>query len=67
MKEGVGSYGLVSFTSVLGEVVEHVILQSISKHMKDKKVIGSSQHGFMKGKSCLTSLIASCSETTSSS
>lgn len=26
--------------------------------MKDKKVIGSSQHGFMKGKSCLINMRA---------
>lgn len=31
--------------------------------MKDKGVIWSSQHGF-KGKSCLTNLIAFCSEVT---
>ena len=65
MKEDLGSYGLVGLISDLGEVVEHIILQSTSKRMKDKKVIGSSQHGFMKGKSCLTNLIAFCSETTS--
>ena len=33
--------------------------------MKDNKVIKSSQHGFRKGKSCLTNLIASCDEMTS--
>ncbi|PKU42966.1 rna-directed dna polymerase from mobile element jockey- hypothetical protein [Limosa lapponica baueri] len=30
----------------------------ISKHMEEKKAIRSSQHGFNKGRSCLTNLIA---------
>lgn len=34
--------------------------------MKDKKVIGSSQHGFMKGKSSPASLVAFNSNTASS-
>ena len=33
-------------------------MKTISKHMKDKKVIGESQHGFTKGKSGLTNLTA---------
>lgn len=43
-----GSYRPVSFTSVLGKVMKK-ILESISKQMKDKKVIRSTQHRFTKG------------------
>ena len=35
--------------------MEQLILEAISKHMKDKKLV--SQHGFTKGKSFLTNLI----------
>jgi len=35
-----------------------LILEVIIKEVKEKKVIRSSQHGFTKGKSCLTNLIA---------
>lgn len=37
---------------------------TISKHTKDKKVTGHSQHGFMKGKSCMTILIGFYDEVT---
>ncbi|RMC15532.1 hypothetical protein DUI87_07726 [Hirundo rustica rustica] len=37
-------------------VLEQIILQVITKHVKVKKVIGSSHHEFTKGKSCLTNL-----------
>ncbi|PKU42607.1 rna-directed dna polymerase from mobile element jockey- hypothetical protein [Limosa lapponica baueri] len=39
-------------------MMERLILDVIPKHMEEKKAIRSSQHGFTKGKSCLTNLIA---------
>ena len=38
--------------------MEKIILGVIEKHLKDNAVIGHSQHRFMRGKSCLTSLIS---------
>ncbi|KAK4811101.1 hypothetical protein QYF61_016387 [Mycteria americana] len=57
-KEDPGNYTPVSLTSIPGKVMEQIILEVISKHMKDEKATESSQHGFMKGKSSLTNLIA---------
>ncbi|PKU46621.1 rna-directed dna polymerase from mobile element jockey- hypothetical protein [Limosa lapponica baueri] len=57
-KEDLGNYRLVSLTSIPGKMMEQLVLDIISKHMEEKKTIRSSQHGFTKGKSCLTKLIA---------
>jgi len=56
---------LVSLSSIHEKLVEQLTMGSISKHMKDKNVIRSSQHGFTKGKSCFTDMIALYSEVTS--
>jgi len=64
-KEDPGNYRAVSLTSIPGKVMEQFILDIISKQVEEKKVIRSSQHGFTKGKSCLTNLIALCDSVTS--
>ncbi|CAM4649613.1 unnamed protein product [Lepidochelys olivacea] len=38
--------------------MEQVLKESILKHSEERKVIRNSHHGFAKGKSCLTNLIA---------
>jgi len=57
-KEDPGNYRPVSLTSILGNMMEPLILEVITKQVEENKVIMSSQHGFTKGKSYLTSLIA---------
>ncbi|XP_050778418.1 uncharacterized protein LOC127034036 [Gopherus flavomarginatus] len=49
-----------------GKIMEQVPKESILKHLEERKVIRNSQHGFTKGKSCLTNLIAFYEEITGS-
>jgi len=56
--EDSANYRPVSLPSVPGKIMEQFILSALTGHVKDNQGIRPSQHGFMKGRSCLTNLIS---------
>lgn len=48
-KEALGNRRPLSFTSTPAKVMEQLSLDTIARHLKEKKVMGSSQRGFPKG------------------
>jgi len=52
------NYRPVSLTSVPRKIMNRFILSVLAGHVKDNQGIRPSQHGFMKGTSCLTNLIS---------
>ncbi|KAK4810256.1 hypothetical protein QYF61_013071 [Mycteria americana] len=56
--EDPGNYRPVSLTSVLGKIMEQFILSALNRHVQANQGISPRQHGFMKGRSCLTNPIS---------
>jgi len=63
-KEDPRNYRPVSLTSVPGKIMEWFILSALTGHVKNNQGIRPSQHGLMKGRSCLTNLISFCDQVT---
>ncbi|GAB0206161.1 mitochondrial enolase superfamily member 1 [Grus japonensis] len=57
-KKDSGNNRPASLTSIPGKGMDQLILGVIHKHMEEKEVMGSGQHAFTKGKSCLINLVA---------
>lgn len=51
------NYRPVSLTSVISKVFETILRDAIVDHLKRHKLVKDSQHGFSKGRSCLTNLL----------
>ncbi|CAM4644795.1 unnamed protein product [Lepidochelys kempii] len=52
-----GNYRPVSLTSVPGKLVETIVKNKIVRHIEEHKFLLKNQHGFCKGRSCLTNLL----------
>ncbi|KAK4811384.1 LOW QUALITY PROTEIN: hypothetical protein QYF61_000568 [Mycteria americana] len=64
LEEDPGNDRPISLTSVPGKVMEQIILSAVTRHVQDNQVMGPSQHGFRKGRSCLTNPISFCDKAT---
>src|SRR3989441_13330468 len=51
------NYRPVSLTSIVGKIFESIIKDSIVAHLDQYNLIVRNQHGFTRGKSCLTNLL----------
>ena len=56
-KSDAGNYRPISLTSHIIKIFERVIRKSLVNHLESNKLLSKNQHGFRKGRSCLTHLL----------
>ena len=64
LKNQVGNYRPISLTSQVCKVMEMLVRDTITEHLKKYKLIKDSQFGFTKGSSCLGNLLKFLEEVT---
>ena len=52
------NYRPVSLTSIIGKVFESIIKDNLVEHLDRHRLIRNSQHGFTRGRSCLTNILS---------
>jgi len=52
-----GNYKPVSLTSQCSKLLESIIRDAIVEHLETNSLLENSQHGFRKGRSCLTNML----------
>ena len=57
-KSDPSNYRPISLTSIVGKLLESIIAGKIRDHLEKYSLINPSQHGFLKGRSCLTNLLS---------
>ena len=58
-RDQANNYRPVSLTSISCKIMETIVRNHIMYHLEQEKLLHSSQHGFIKGKSCITNLLMS--------
>ena len=53
-----GNFRPISLTSIPGKVQESLVKDSVVAHLERHELLGNSQHGFRRGRSCVTNLLA---------
>ena len=56
-KSETSNYRPVSLTCIICKVLEQIVKGRMVEHLNKNGLINNSQHGFMKGRSCLTNLL----------
>ena len=51
------NYRPISLTSIIGKILESILKDSLVAHLESFKLLRDSQHGFRKGRSCVTNLL----------
>ena len=52
-----GNYRPVSLTAIICKILEKLVRRNIIDHLEQNELIDPAQHGFVKGRSCVTNLL----------